>query len=66
MNNLEKAGKRTALVLLISQSLFSASSIIAFAVGSIVVVQLADGNSQWTGVPSTLALVGAALVVYPV
>jgi MFS family permease len=65
MNDLEKAGQRTALVLLISQSLFSASSIIAFTVGSIIVVQLADNNSQWTGVPSTLALVGAALVVYP-
>jgi MFS family permease len=65
MNNLEKAGRRTAFVLLISQSLFSASSIIAFTVGSIIVVQLADSNSQWTGVPSTLALMGAALVVYP-
>jgi MFS family permease len=66
MNNVERAGQRTAFVLLISQSLFSASSIIAFTVGSIIVVQLADSNSQWTGVPSTLALVGAALVVYPV
>ena len=65
MNDLEKAGQRTAFVLFISQSLFSASSIIGFTVGSIIVVQLADGNSRWTGVPSTLALVGAALVVYP-
>jgi MFS family permease len=65
MNNLEKAGRRTAFVLLISQSLFSASSIVAFTVGSIIVVQLADNNSRWTGVPSTLALVGAALVAYP-
>jgi len=65
MNDLEKAGQRTAFVLLISQSLFSASSIIAFTIGSIIVVQLAGNNSQWTGVPSTLALVGAALVVYP-
>jgi MFS family permease len=65
MNNLEKAGQRTALVLLISQSLFSASAIIAFTVGSIIIVQLAGNNNRWTGVPSTLALVGAALVVYP-
>jgi MFS family permease len=65
MNNLERAGQRTAFVLLLSQGLFSASSIIVFTVGSIIVVQLADGNSRWTGVPSTLALVGAAVVVYP-
>jgi MFS family permease len=66
MNNLEKAGRRIAFVLLISQSLFSASLTIAFTVSSIVVVQLADNSSQWAGVPSTLVLVGAALVVYPI
>ena len=39
--------------------------IMVFTVGSIIAVQLAN-NNQWTGVPSTLVLVGAALVAYPV
>jgi MFS family permease len=37
-----------------------------FTVGSIIAVELAGGNSLWTGVPSTLVLVGAASIAYPI
>ena len=66
MNDLEKTGNRIVLTLLAAQSLFSAALILAFTVGSIVAVELAGGNNQWTGVPSTLTLAGAALIAYPV
>ncbi len=65
MNNLEKDGKKITLTLLASQSLFSASIIITFTVGAIIVVELANNNSQWTGVPATLIVVAAALIAYP-
>lgn len=65
-DNSEKIGQKTTLVLLATQSLSSASFIMVFTVGSIIVVALANGNSQWTGVPSTLVMVGAALIAYPV
>ena len=66
MNNLEKAGRKITAALLVSQSLFSASVIMIFTISSIIAVQLARNNNQWTGVPSTLILVGAALVAYPI
>lgn len=66
MNNLDKAGQKITTALLVSQSLFSASVIMLFTISSIIAVQLAGDNSQWTGVPSTLILVGAALVAYPI
>ncbi len=66
MTTLEKAGQKITAALLISQSLFSASVIMLFTISSIIAVQLAGDNSQWTGVPSTLIMVGAALVAYPI
>jgi MFS family permease len=66
MSSLEKAGQKITTALLVSQSLFSASVIMLFTISSIIAVQLAGDNSQWTGVPSTLILVGAALVAYPI
>lgn len=66
MSNLEKAGQKITVALLVSQSLFSASVIMLFTISSIIAVQLAGDNSQWTGVPSTLILIGAALVAYPI
>ena len=53
-------------LLLASQSLLSASTIMAFTVASIMAVDLAGGSRSWTGVPSTMSLVGAALAAYPV
>jgi MFS family permease len=65
MNDLEKAGRKITAALLVSQSLFSASIIMIFTIVSIIAVQL--GHSRlWTGVPTTLILVGAALVAYPI
>jgi len=66
MTNLEKAGQKITAALLVSQSLFSASVIMLFTISPIIAVQLAGDNSQWTGVPSTLILIGAALVAYPI
>jgi MFS family permease len=62
--NLEKISRKITLTLLASQSLFSAALIMSFTVGSIIVVEL-TGNSQWSGVPATLVLVGAASMAYP-
>ncbi|MBI1876813.1 MAG: MFS transporter, partial [Chloroflexi bacterium] len=62
MKNLEKAGQKITAALLVSQSLFSASVIMLFTISAIIAVQLANDNDQWTGVPGTLILVGAALV----
>jgi MFS family permease len=66
MNDLEKASRKITFTLLVGQSLFSASTIMTFTVGSIIAVELAGGNNQWTGVPSTLSVVGAALIAYPI
>lgn len=66
IDNLEKTSQKITLTLFASQSLFSASYIMVFTVGSIIAVALAGGNSQWTGVPSTLVMAGAALIAYPV
>jgi MFS family permease len=64
--NLEKSSRKITATLVATQSLFSASFIMVFTVGSIIAVELAGGNSQWTGVPSTLVLVGAAVIAYPI
>jgi len=66
MSSLEKSGQKITSALLVSQSLFSASVIMLFTISSIIAVQLADNNSQWTGVPSTLIMVGAASIAYPI
>lgn len=65
MTNLERAGRKITLTLLISQSLFSAATILIFPIGAIVAVRLGNDNSQWTGVPSTLSLFAAALFAFP-
>jgi MFS family permease len=65
MNELEKSSRRITITLLVGQSLFSASFIMAFTVGSIIAVELANNNSGWSGVPSTLVVAGAALMAYP-
>ena len=65
MNELEKISRRITFTLLVGQSLFSASFIMAFTVGSIIAVELANDNSRWSGVPSTLVVAGAALMAYP-
>lgn len=66
MSNLDKIGQKITLALLATQSLFSASIIMIFTVSSIIVVELAGGNAQWAGIPSTLVLVGAAAIAYPI
>lgn len=66
MSHLEKSSKKITATLIAAQSLVSASFIMGSTVGSIIVVELAGGNSQWTGVPSTLVLVGAVAIAYPI
>ncbi len=65
MTNLEKSSQKITLALLASQSLFSAAIIITFTIAAIIAVELAGNNNRWTGVPSTLVVVGAAMVAYP-
>lgn len=65
MNELEKISRKITFTLLVGQSLFSASFIMAFTVGSIIAVELANKNDRWSGVPSTLVVAGAALMAYP-
>jgi MFS family permease len=65
MENLEKFSRKITLTLLVGQSFFSASLIMSFTVGSIIAVELAGGNEQWTGVPSALVVAGAAMMAYP-
>jgi len=66
MHTLTQTGNRITYSLLIIQSLFSAAMIMTFTVASIIAVQLAGGNEQWTGIPSTLTMIGAAMVAYPI
>jgi MFS family permease len=66
MTPLEKAGRRITAGLLITQSLFSATVIMVFTISSIIVVELAGGNNRWLGVPSTVTLLGAAMIAYPI
>ena len=66
MSDIEKSGQKITAALLVTQSLFSASVIMVFTISSIIAVELAGGNNQWSGVPSTLTLIGAAGVAYPV
>jgi MFS family permease len=66
MENLERNSRKITITLLVGQSLFAASTIMTFTVGSIIAVELAGGDNQWTGVPSALVVVGAALIAYPI
>jgi hypothetical protein len=52
------------LTLLAGQSLFSAAMIVSFTVASIIAVEL-SGSTRWTGVPSTLMVMGAAIMAFP-
>lgn len=65
MHDPQRSLRKILAVLFISQSLYRAGMIIIFTVGSILVVQMADGNSRWTGVPTTLQVIGAAFFAYP-
>ncbi len=62
----EKTSLKIIYALLVNQALFSATTSIIFAITSIVVVTLANNNEQWTGVSSTVVLIGAASVAYPI
>ncbi|MCB0212766.1 MAG: MFS transporter [Anaerolineae bacterium] len=64
--SLEKAGRKITLALLMTQSLFSATTIMVFTISSIIVVHLAGDNKQWLGVPSLVTLLGAAAIAYPI
>jgi MFS family permease len=66
MDNLEKLSRKITLTLLAEQSLFSAAMILALTVASIIAVQLTDDNARWTGVPTALVVVGAAVMAYPI
>jgi len=66
MNDLEKTGNRLIITLLLSRSIYTAAYLLMVTVSSIVVVEMAGGNNQWTGIPGTLTLVSAALVAYPI
>jgi MFS family permease len=61
---LNNYGSKITYALLAIQSLFSAAMIMGFTIASIIVVDLAD-NLQWTGVPATVMMIGAAIVAYP-
>jgi MFS family permease len=65
MYDLDKARRKITFTLLGGQSIQSASIIMAFTVGSIAVVDLAGNRPQWTGVPSTVLVLGAALIAFP-
>jgi MFS family permease len=52
--------------LLASQSLFSLSMILIISIASIHVVELAGGDKNWLGVPSTMMLIGSAVAAYPI
>ena len=64
--DLDRAGKRIVATLLASQSILSAGLIVIFTVASITAVRLAGGDESWTGIPSTVLLIGAALVAAPI
>ena len=66
MKDLEKLGQKITFTLLAGQSLFSAAMIMAFTIMSITAVQLANDNTRWAGVPSTLVVIGAAMIAYPI
>lgn len=65
MQTLDRSAKKITFTLLAGQSLFSAAMIMVFTVSSIIAVGLAGDNAQWTGVPSTLVVIGAAIMAYP-
>jgi MFS family permease len=66
MYTVEKLGQKITGALLLTQSLFSASLIMTSTVGSIVILSLVNNNSQWAGVPTTVSLIGSAIIAYPV
>lgn len=66
MTNLERAGQKITAALLVTQSLFSASVIMVFAISSIIMEQLMGGNNQWAGAPSFIIMVGAAIAAYQI
>ena len=57
--------KRTTVTLFVSQSLFSASTIISFTLMPIISAHL-SGTDRAAGVPPTMMLLGRAIAAYPV
>jgi MFS family permease len=66
MTDLERLSRKITATLLVGQSLFTAATMMAFTVASIIAVELAGGDSRWTGVPSGLVVAGAAFMAYPI
>lgn len=63
----ENVGRKITVALLLTQSLFSASTIMIFTISSIIVVQLVGDTKQWMlGIPSLMTMLGAAVVAYPI
>ncbi|MFZ0543864.1 MAG: MFS transporter [Candidatus Promineifilaceae bacterium] len=62
--NLDSIRRRVASSIFIAQSLFSASVIVAFTLTSIIAVDLSGLESR-AGWPSTMSLIGRALLAYP-
>jgi MFS family permease len=61
----EKTGERITTSLFITQSLFSAATIVAFTLTPIIAAGL-SGSEQQAGIPVTFNLVGRALIAYPI
>jgi MFS family permease len=62
--NLPALQRRIMAVIFIAQSFFSASTIAAFTLSSVIAADL-SGSDMTAGVPNTLLLVGRALFAYP-
>lgn len=57
--------RRTVATLFTTQSLFSAATIAAFTLTSIVAADL-SGHDSWAGVPATVLMLGRAAAAYPI
>lgn len=66
MTTLRYSEKKIVGALLVSRSLLETSMILVFTIASITAIDLAGGNKQWTGVPSTVGIIASAAVAYPV
>jgi len=59
------ARNRIVAAIFVSQSLYSAAIILSFTLTPIIIVGL-SGNDQSAGLPSTLNLLGRAMLAYPI
>lgn len=60
-----RAGQRITSALFMTQSLFSAATIVAFTLTPIIAAAL-SGSEQQAGLPVTFSLIGRAAVAYPI